>query len=108
LLAAKHAAPPLRFSVSIGVAPLEKGADDLKDAFVSAETACKTAKDRGRNRIVLFEADDESLARRVADIHIARRLSEAIEADELQLDTQLILPLGTSSRGRPYFEVLVR
>lgn len=108
LLAAKHTAPPLRFSVSIGVAPLENGADELKDAFVSAETACKTAKDRGRNRIVLFEADDASLARRVADLHIARRLREAIEADELQLDTQLIVPLGESRRGRPHFEVLVR
>lgn len=108
LLATKHTAPPLRFSVSIGVALLDKGADDLKGAFVSAETACKTAKDRGRNRIVVYEADDESLARRVADFHIATRLREAIAADELQLDTQLILPFDASRRGRPHFEVLVR
>ena len=108
LLAAKHAAPPLRFSVSIGVAALEKGADDLEGAFVSAETACKTAKDRGRNRVVLYEADDDSLAQRVAGLHIARRLREAIEDDQLQLDTQLILPLGAVPRACPYFEVLVR
>ena len=108
LLGATHTAPPLHFSVSIGVAPLEEGAEDLKGGLVSAETACKTAKDRGRNRIVLFEADDESLARRVADIHIARRLREAIEDNQLRLDTQLIVPLDVSRRGRPYFEVLVR
>jgi len=108
LLATRHAAPQLRFSVSIGVAPLENAADDLEAALVSAEAACKSAKDHGRNRILLYEADNQSLARRIADIHIATRVREALAHDQLRLDTQLMLPLDPSRRERPRFEVLVR
>src|SRR5262249_20341542 len=46
-LAMSHADAPLRVSISVGVALLDRGADELAHALAAAETACKAAKDRG-------------------------------------------------------------
>src|SRR5580704_10770959 len=98
----------LHVSISIGVAPLERGARELMHCLAAAETACKAAKDRGRNRVAVYEPNDASIVRRFTDINIASRLREAIEADRLRFDAQLILPFGTAEHSRPHYELLLR
>ena len=39
--------------------------------LAAAETACKAAKDRGRNRVEVYQPTDVSIVRRFADIGIA-------------------------------------
>jgi diguanylate cyclase (GGDEF)-like protein len=39
-------------------------------AFAAAETACKAANDRGRNRVELYQEADESIVRRFTDINL--------------------------------------
>src|SRR3984885_7471919 len=98
----------LHVSISIGVAPFEREARELMHALAAAETACKAAKDRGRNRVAVYEPDDASIVRRFTDINIASRVREAIEADRLRFDAQLILPFSSSEHTRPHYELLLR
>jgi len=98
----------LHVSISIGVAPFEREARELMHSLAAAETACKAAKDRGRNRVAVYEPNDASIVRRFTDINIASRLREAIEADRLRFDAQLILPFDSSEHSRPHYELLLR
>jgi diguanylate cyclase (GGDEF)-like protein len=99
---------PLPISISVGVAPLDSSAPELSHALAAAETACKAAKDRGRNRVEVYGENDVSIVRRFADIGIAGRLHQAIEQGRLHLDAQLILPFATAESGRPHYELLLR
>ena len=107
-LGAARGDPRLRISISIGVAPIDTDGGEVIHSLAAAETACKAAKDRGRNRVEVYRANDASLVRRFTDIHIAGQVSDAIEAGRLELDAQLILPLSGSERLRPHYELLVR
>jgi len=95
-------------SVSIGVALLDANADELAHVLAAAETACKAAKDRGRNRVEVYESADVSIVRRFADIGIAEKLREAIDQKRLHLDAQLILPFAAAESARPHYELLLR
>jgi diguanylate cyclase (GGDEF)-like protein len=98
----------LHVSISIGVAPFEREARELMHSLAAAETACKAAKDRGRNRVAVYEPDDASIVRRFTDINIASRVRAALEADRLRFDAQLILPFGGAEHSRPHYELLLR
>lgn len=95
-------------SISVGVAPLESGAKELAHALAAAETACKTAKDRGRNRVEVYEQSDVSIVRRLADIGVAEQLRDAIDQGRLLLYAQLILPFAAAESARPHYELLLR
>lgn len=97
-----------RASLSIGVAEMVAGEAGLTHTLAAAETACKAAKDRGRNRAEAYLAADESVVRRFTDITIAASLRAAVAEDRLRLDAQFIQPLDPAS-GRPaHFELLLR
>jgi diguanylate cyclase (GGDEF)-like protein len=98
----------LPISISVGVAPLDANQPELTHALAAAETACKAAKDRGRNRVEVYQASDVSIVRRYADIGIAGRLHEAIAQGRLHLNAQLILPFATAESARPHYELLLR
>jgi EAL domain-containing protein (putative c-di-GMP-specific phosphodiesterase class I) len=79
----------------------------LAHALATAEIACKAAKDRGRNRVEVFQDSDQSIIRRHTDILIVGKLREALAHDSFRLDAQPILPLR-GNYGRPRFELLIR
>jgi len=107
-LGALHGEARMHVSISIGVAPLDTESGELMHSLAAAETACKAAKDRGRNRVETYEVDDHSIVRRFTDINIAARLRAAISEDRLRLDAQLITPYGTGPEVRPHYELLLR
>ena len=77
-------------------------------SLAAAETACKAAKDRGRNRVEVYQTNDLSIVRRFDDINIAARLRDAITASRLRLDAQLILPFASGQHAKPHYELLLR
>jgi len=97
----------MQVSVSIGVSAVDPRSKELVHAFAAAETACKAANDRGRNRVEVYQEADESIVRRFTDINLIADLRGAIADDRLVLNPQLIVPLG-SHRGPPHFEILLR
>jgi diguanylate cyclase (GGDEF)-like protein len=103
-----HGESRLHVSISVGVALLDTAAGELMHSLAAAETACKAAKDRGRNRVEVYHPHDASLVRRFADINIASQLREAIDAGRFRLDAQLILPFAGAEHARPHYELLIR
>jgi diguanylate cyclase (GGDEF)-like protein len=94
-------------SVCIGVAPVGRSENALAHALATAEIACKAAKDRGRNRVEVFQDSDQSIIRRHTDILVINKLREALVHDSFRLDAQPILPLR-GNYGHPRFELLIR
>jgi diguanylate cyclase (GGDEF)-like protein len=94
-------------SASLGVAAIGRGDNALAHALATAEIACKAAKDRGRNRVEVFQDSDHSIIRRHTDILVVGQLRDALANDSFRLDAQPILPLR-GSYGRPRFELLIR
>ena len=94
-------------SVCVGVAPVGRAENALAHALATAEIACKAAKDRGRNRVEVFQDSDQSIIRRHTDILVIGKLRDALGTDGFRLDAQPILPLR-GNYGRPRFELLIR
>jgi diguanylate cyclase (GGDEF)-like protein len=94
-------------SVCLGVAPIGRSDNPLAHALATAEIACKAAKDRGRNRVEIFQDSDQSIIRRHTDILVIGKLRDALDNDSFRLDAQPILPLR-ANYGRPRFELLIR
>jgi diguanylate cyclase (GGDEF)-like protein len=94
-------------SVCLGVAPIGRSDNPLAHALATAEIACKAAKDRGRNRVEIFQDSDQSIIRRHTDILVIGKLRDALGNDSFRLDAQPILPLR-GNYGRPRFELLIR
>jgi diguanylate cyclase (GGDEF)-like protein len=94
-------------SACLGVAPIGRSDHPLAHALATAEIACKAAKDRGRNRVDMFQDSDQSIIRRHTDILVIGKLRDALGNDSFRLDAQPILPLR-ANYGRPRFELLIR
>jgi len=98
----------VQISVSVGAAELPEGSQNrLAHGLANAEIACKAAKDRGRDRVEIFQATDLSIMRRSTDIVVVQSLHEALAADRFALFVQPILPLN-GDRTDPRFEFLLR
>jgi diguanylate cyclase (GGDEF)-like protein len=94
-------------SACLGVAPIGRSDNPLAHALATAEIACKAAKDRGRNRVEMFQDSDQSIIRRHTDILVIGKLRDALGNDSFRMDAQPILPLR-GNYGRPRFELLIR
>ena len=99
--------------VSIGLVPIAASTRGLAQLLSAADHACYMAKDKGRNRIQVYQADDAEVLRRADEMHWVVRLQETLEADRFRLYAQEIRPLSTalseaSGTGPLIFEVLVR
>lgn len=97
----------VQVSVSIGVAELPESQNALAHGMANAELACKAAKDRGRDRVEIFQDSDQSIMRRHTDVLVVQRLHEALADDRFVLYAQPVLPLG-SDHVAPRFELLLR
>lgn len=93
--------------VSIGLVQLDAEADSLGSLLSAADSACYAAKDAGRNRIHIYQADDQQLLERRGEMLWVNRIRQALDNDQLRLFVQPIIALQHASRG-PSYEVLVR
>ena len=98
---------PVKVSVSCGVAAIVDMPKGFARALAAAELACKTAKDRGRDRVEVYACEDSSMMRRHDDVILVGQLREAIRSERLVLFAQ---PIVLLQRDRPVrgFEVLLR
>ncbi|HZV97686.1 MAG TPA: EAL domain-containing protein [Methylophilaceae bacterium] len=94
--------------VSIGMVAITQEMESIGSIMSAADTACYTAKDHGRNRIHLFRAHDDDIARRHGEMEWIGRIKLAMEEDRFSLYCQPILPIKPTVDRRRYFEVLLR
>jgi diguanylate cyclase (GGDEF)-like protein len=95
-------------SICFGAAPLRAGERRGFDhALAAAEVACKAAKDRGRNRVEVYQATDVSMIQRRTDVSVVAQLRNAIEQGQYQIFAQPIASLLQPEATRRY-EMLFR
>jgi diguanylate cyclase (GGDEF)-like protein len=102
---------PLLVSLSIGVARIADSDRQLEHAMAAAEFACRTAKERGRNRVEVFyggsTASPNASPQGRAAANFQSQVAAALACDSLELLAQPILPLG-STPADPRFEIQLR
>jgi len=79
---------------SIGLVMIEERTQTLSDVMRMADMACYAAKDRGRNRVHVYRADDAELLQRHGEMQWVARLNHALEENRFELYSQCIAPLG--------------
>jgi diguanylate cyclase (GGDEF)-like protein len=98
---------PLLVSLSIGVARIAECDRLLEHAMAGAEFACRTAKERGRNRVEVFHGGAQSSPSGRAAANFHSQVAAALACDSLELLAQPILPLGATPSD-PRFEIMLR
>ena len=99
-------ATTLSVGASVGVVQISSDTESVAYLMSAADIACYAAKDEGRNRIHLYEADGLSHPRH-REMHWVARVTRAVEENRLELFYQPIRPI--TPRVAPSFnELLVR
>jgi diguanylate cyclase (GGDEF)-like protein/PAS domain S-box-containing protein len=94
--------------VSIGLVKLDPFVTSLADVMSAADSAMYAAKDAGRNRIHVYQANDQELAQRQGDMQWVSRLVKALEEDRFCLYSQAIAPAQPDSGKPDHYEILIR
>jgi diguanylate cyclase (GGDEF)-like protein/PAS domain S-box-containing protein len=100
-----------RFSigVSIGLTVVDEEVRTLADILGAADAACYAAKNRGRNRIHIYQADDADLVKQRGERRWSVRIKQALEAQRFCLYRQAIAGTPHSDQAAPvHYEVLLR
>lgn len=92
---------------SIGVAPIGRDSGTLDDVLMAVDAACYVAKERGRNRVHVFEPADTDVARRQGQMRWVPRLQTALEVGDFQLMVQDIVPVPSGTITGRHLEVLI-
>lgn len=94
--------------VSIGLVEVSAHIDSLGALLAAADSACYAAKDGGRNRIHIYQPDDQQLLERKGEMLWVNRIRRALDTDLLRLYVQPIIAVAGPGNGAPSYEVLVR
>ena len=99
----------LEVGVSIGVVPLSANTRDVTEALSAADVACYAAKESGRDRVHVYEADDDALQAKRNDMQWVSRIRMALKEDRFRLYQQPIVAIGARQRNQTsHHEVLLR
>lgn len=94
-------------TVSIGLVTFGQAMQDFTELIASADAACRAAKDRGRNRIEIYHADDGELKRVRGEQSWGARVLDVLEGNRFALYRQRIVALN-GNNGGDHYEVLLR
>jgi EAL domain-containing protein (putative c-di-GMP-specific phosphodiesterase class I) len=93
---------------SLGLVPITKASESLTSVLRAADAACYVAKDRGRNCVHVFRADDAALAQRHREMQWMSELPRALEENRFRLCVQPIVPLAPATPALAHQELLLR
>jgi diguanylate cyclase (GGDEF)-like protein/PAS domain S-box-containing protein len=94
--------------VSIGLVNVENGMFTLTDVLSAADAACYMAKEKGRNRVQVYHAEDSELSTRHGEMEWIGRLQKALEEDRFVLYAQDIAALDPAHKLQDHCEILIR
>lgn len=97
----------LQVTVSCGIAPFDKRSRDESAVLTAARLACDTAKDHGRDRIEVYDQNNQSVIRRYDDMHMVTEIQTSLDDDLFELLAQPIASLEDKN-APSRFEILLR
>jgi len=95
-------------TASVGVTVIDRNASSVESVMSMVDTACYAAKDAGRNRVHVYEKDDETVVARHGEMRWATRIGDALREDRFELNFQPISPIDTSGDQGDHYELLIR
>ncbi|MBL4940085.1 MAG: EAL domain-containing protein [Colwellia sp.] len=93
-------------TVSIGVVSLDLSIFDTAQVFLSLGRAVRLAKEKGRNRVQIYQSDDEQLIQHANEMEVLHDITQAFKEDRFLLYRQKIKSL--TGEKYSHYEVLVR
>ncbi len=97
-----------RISASIGLTLIDASKSSIEDILNAADTACKVAKDSGRNRVHTFDVGDATLADKRHEMLWINQINNALDKKRIVLHRQSIIGLNHSNRSDKHYEILLR
>jgi diguanylate cyclase (GGDEF)-like protein/PAS domain S-box-containing protein len=94
--------------VSIGVVAIDANTQSVTSLLSAADAACYAAKNKGRNRVHIYQADDRELAIQQSQMQWVTRLNQALEENRFRLYYQSIVPSHEPSSLATHYEILLR
>ena len=99
---------PFLTTISIGLVHIHSAPVTLEGLLQAADMACYMAKEKGRNRVQVYHADDSELSLRFGEMAWVQRLHVALEDNRFCLYAQEITELGTTRDAAGHIEILLR
>lgn len=94
--------------LAFSVVAISAASGSANEIFKSAESACYTAKTKGRNQLVIYQSSDPELKKRRGEMRWVTRIREALRNQEFKLYYQKILPIQEGNKEHVHFELLMR
>lgn len=92
---------------SIGIVLIDNDSPSVANLMSSADVACYSAKDMGRNQVHLYQHSDASV--RHEEMKWVSRITNAVEENRLELFYQPIISIGRKKAdARGHYELLLR
>ncbi len=93
---------------SIGAVSVDKHSGSISNLLSAADSACYMAKERGRNRVQLYQKTDEDMVRQQGEMLWVTRLTDALSNDRFELFCQPIVSISSNKPRQHYYEILLR
>ena len=94
--------------VSIGLVVINADTQQMNSVLSAADAACYIAKNKGRNRVHVYQADDVDLAQQHGEMQWVARITQALEDNRFCLYYQPIVPVTQPESLEEHCEVLLR
>jgi EAL domain-containing protein (putative c-di-GMP-specific phosphodiesterase class I) len=90
------------------VVAIEANTQSVTSLLSAADAACYAAKNKGRNRVHVYQADDRDLAIQQGEMQWVARLAQALEDNRFRLYYQPIVQCNQTSSEGVHYEILLR
>jgi diguanylate cyclase (GGDEF)-like protein/PAS domain S-box-containing protein len=99
-----------RIGASIGLVEITQDSGTLTDILSAADSACYIAKDQGRNRVHVYQPNDEAVSERHGQMQWVQRIQDVLEQNRFRLFFQPIARLNNvaGEKNLTHGEVLIR
>lgn len=94
--------------VSIGLVNVADGLFTREEVLRAADTACYMAKEKGRDRVQVYHAEDSEMSMRQGEMEWVGRLQKALDENRFVLYAQDIVEVGDPRVRGTHCEILVR
>ncbi len=94
--------------VSIGIVSIDQSSENISAVMNAADSACYTAKYKGRNRVHIYRRSDTDLVRRDGDVEWVNRVERALHENSFELNYQPIVPVTDQFEDGLHVELLLR